>query len=168
MRHVINAQFEINILGLLKVLKLAEKLFASMYVIPWLVIQMANPGSIGLNHVLSGRKIRSQNLKLGLLLLMVTVILLISLCGVIWGHSQERLHNSSSYNPLGCDLVPFVDIQSHESTREASTLSVPVLSVERQTTSVETVHTPGVQHKSHNSPRYPPTVRQLQQEKPQI
>ena len=85
-----------------------------------------------------------------------TLMPLISVCGVVWGHSQERFHNSSSYNLLGRDLVPFVDIQSQESTREASTLSVPVLPVERQTTSVETSHTPGVQHQSHNSPRYPP------------
>ena len=56
---------------------------------------------------------------------------------------------------MGPGLVPFVDIQSQESTNEASSLLVRATPTEKQITSVETARTPGV-HQHHNNPSYRP------------
>ena len=85
---------------------------------------------------------------------MATLILLISLCGAVLVRQGPFLINSS-YNQLVPGLVPFVDIQSQESSNEASSLLVRVTPAEKQITSVKTALTPGV-HQDHNDPSYPP------------
>ena len=156
MSLVRNLRLEISIYGLLIVVRGVGKPLISMLSILWLTILKTNPVLIGRNLALfARRKTRSLNLKPRLLQLWVLLILSIRVCGAVWERNQGRSLSSFSSRQSGHGLVPFVATHSQESTREASSLSVRALPVERQTTSVETVRIPEPHQHSSNSSQLP-------------
>ena len=150
---VTSSRLEINTSGLPIPLKLTGKQCTSMLVILWLVILKTSRISTEPNLGPQSRRrrlSRSLNPRPRLQLPTVILILLISVCGVVWFQRQGPFFQDSSHNQLGPDLVPFVDIQSQQINAVPSALE-PVLTVANQITSASLVPAPRVQPSSNQT-----------------